>query len=121
MVKGLKLAALKKYNILDQLATMVQDKNSGRARQGALFAYERLFFELGSRFEPYVVHILPHLLACYGDSNQEVREATTDAARMIMSHLTGHGIKMVSSHMHRGTKPACGRLMESCVGRRVGC
>ena len=107
MVKGLKLAALKKYNILDQLATMVQDKNSGRARQGALFAYERLFFELGSRFEPYVVHILPHLLACYGDSNQEVREATTDAARMIMSHLTGHGIKMVwSTHAHACTEKA---------------
>jgi len=95
MVKGLKLASLKKYNILDRLSQMVQDKASAHARQGALFAYERLFHELGSRFEPYVVQILPHLLACYGDPSGEVREATTGAARVIMSHLTGHGIKMV--------------------------
>ena len=95
MIKGLKLAALKKYNILDQLAVMVQDKTSARARQGALFAYERLFFELGSRFEPYAATILPHLLACYGDPNLEVREATQDAAKMIMSHLTSFGIKIV--------------------------
>ena len=95
MVKGLKLAALKKYNILESLSKMVQDTKSAKARQGALFAYERLFFELGSRFEPYVVHILPHLLGCFGDSNPDVREATQDAARIIMSHLTGHGVKMV--------------------------
>ena len=42
---------------------MVQDKQLSKSRQGALFAYERLFFELGSRFEPYVVHILPNLLS----------------------------------------------------------
>lgn len=95
MVKGLKLAALKKYSILDQLAVMVQDQKSTRARQGALFAYERLFFELGNRFEPYVVQILPHLLACYGDAHLEVREAAQAASRIIMSHLTGHGIKLV--------------------------
>jgi hypothetical protein len=29
---------------------------------------------LGRLFEPYVVHILPHLLLCFGDNNQYVRE-----------------------------------------------
>jgi len=94
MIKGLKLASLKKYNILEQLSTMVQDKNSMRSRQGAMFAYERLFFELGNRFEPYVGQILPFLLASYGDPNIEVREATQAASRVIMAHLTAHGIKL---------------------------
>jgi len=95
MVKGLKLSSLKKYSILDKLAETVKDKKSAKAREGALFAYERLFATLGSSFEPYVVHVLPHLLACHGDSSPDVREATAGAAKQIMANLTGHGVKMV--------------------------
>ena len=69
MIKGLRLQALRKYGVLDKLATFVADKSSTKSRQGALFAYERLFVELGSKFEPYTVVILPHLLANFGDVN----------------------------------------------------
>ena len=43
---------------------------------GALFAYEMMCTMLGKLFEPYVVHILPHLLLCFGDANQYVREVS---------------------------------------------
>jgi len=45
-------------------------------RLGSLFAFEMLCIMLGRLFEPYVVHLLPHLLLCFGDNNQYVREVS---------------------------------------------
>ena len=94
IVKGLRLQSLRRYAVLDRLHALVTDK-SPKARQGALFLYERLFAELGSKFEPYVVVILPHLLSNFGDVNLDVREAAQECATVMMGCLTAHAVKMV--------------------------
>lgn len=95
LVKGMGILALKQLDIMNQLTTAIQDKKNYRYREGALFALEQLCNMLGKLFEPYIVHILPHLLLCFGDTNQYVREATDDTAKAVMSKLSAHGVKLV--------------------------
>lgn len=95
IVKGLGILSLKQLDIMTTLTEAIQNKKSIRHREGALFAFEQLCSMLGRLFEPYVVHVLPHLLLCFGDSNQFVREAADDTAKAVMSKLSAHGVKLV--------------------------
>lgn len=94
-VKGRGLTALKEYGIISRLRDATEDKKNTNARQGAMFAFETLSGTLGRLFEPYVIKILPLLLTCLGDTSTDVREATSDAARVIMSKISGHGVKLI--------------------------
>ncbi|KAJ4944183.1 hypothetical protein JOQ06_012728, partial [Pogonophryne albipinna] len=95
LVKGLGILALKQQNIMSTLTDGIQDKKNFRRREGSLFAFEMLCNMLGKLFEPYVVHVLPHLLLCFGDGNQYVREAADDCAKAVMRNLSAHGVKLV--------------------------
>ncbi|XP_006019968.1 eIF-2-alpha kinase activator GCN1 [Alligator sinensis] len=95
LVKGLGILSLKQQEMMTTLTDAIQDKKNFRRREGALFAFEMLCSMLGKLFEPYVVHVLPHLLLCFGDGNQYVREAADDCAKAVMSNLSAHGVKLV--------------------------
>nr|BAN20950.1 translational activator gcn1 [Riptortus pedestris] len=95
IVKGMGILVLKQLNIMSTLTNAIQDKKNYKHREGALFAFEMLCSVLGRLFEPYIVHVLPHLLLCFGDGNSYVRDATDDCAKVVMSKLSAHGVKLV--------------------------
>lgn len=95
LVKGMGILALKQLDIMNQLTNAIQDKKNYKFREGALFALEQLCNMLGKLFEPYIVHILPHLLLCFGDNNHYVRQAADDTAKAVMGKLSAHGVKLV--------------------------
>ncbi|XP_023172860.2 eIF-2-alpha kinase activator GCN1 isoform X2 [Drosophila hydei] len=95
IVKGLGILSLKQLDIMSKLTSYIQDKKNYRCREGALFAFEILCTTLGRLFEPYIVHVLPHLLQCFGDSSQYVRQAADDTAKVVMGKLSAHGVKLV--------------------------
>lgn len=74
-VKGLGIGSLKGYGVLETLKAMVEDKRDPHGREGALQAFECLCEKLGRLFEPYVIHILPLLLQCFGDPSPQVGTA----------------------------------------------
>lgn len=102
VVKGKGISSLKEFSIMIKLKEAVEDKKNAQKREGVLCCYETLSYSLGRLFEPYVIQILPLLLACYGDAVKEVREATDDACRVIMSKLSGHCVKLVMPSLLQG-------------------
>jgi hypothetical protein len=95
LVKGLGILSLKQLEIMDQLMEAIQDSSVATRREGALFAFEMLCNMLGRLFEPYIIHILPHLLICYGDKDGKVRKAADDTSKAVMKKLSAHGVKLV--------------------------
>lgn len=111
-VKGRGIGALKEFGIISRVRDAIEDKKDANARQGAVFAIETLSSTLGRIFEPYVIQVLPLLLQCFGDTVVEVRNATQDAARAIMSKISGHAVKLILPTLLAGLddRRGCARL-----------
>ncbi|KAF9496394.1 ARM repeat-containing protein [Pleurotus eryngii] len=95
VIKGIGIGGMKEHNVLIRLRTATEEKKQYEHRQGAMFAFETLSTTLGRNFEPYITFVLPLLLSAFGDSTSDVREAAQDAARVIMSNLSGYGLKLI--------------------------
>ena len=114
-VKGLGLSSLKAFGIMDALKGGVEDKKDTNAREGGLLAFECLSSKLGRLFEPYVIQILPMLLASLGDGKVEVREAADTASRVIMSQLTAQGVKLVLPSLLGGAEEKQWRAKQGSI------
>ena len=114
-VKGMGIGSLKLFGVMDAVKAAVEDKSNPEAREGALMAFELLNVRLGRLFEPYVVHVLPLLLVCFGDQNAYVRDATVSAARAVMGQLSGQGVKLVLPALMRGLEDSAWRTKQGSV------
>jgi|EP00970_Alexandrium_tamarense_P005560 hypothetical protein len=93
-VKGSGIASLKKFDVVKRLEESCTS-GSPPNKEGSLFAIELLSSRLGILFEPYVIVLLPALLKAFSDSNDHVRTAADKTVGLIMSKLSGHGVKLV--------------------------
>lgn len=95
IVRGKGVSALREYRIMSLLRSASDNKKDPNSRQGGLLAYELLSLLLGRTFEPYVLQIVPQLLASFGDASIDVREACLDAAKTCFSNLSSFGVKQI--------------------------
>lgn len=95
IVKGCGVSSLQAMQVLQSLEAAITNKKSVKARQGALFAYECFAQLLGNLWEPYVQQIIALLLLTFADNDADVRNATQDTAKAIMSHISGYGVQLI--------------------------
>ena len=114
-VKGCGISSLKAYGVMDAVKAAVEDKKNPDAREGALMAFELLNLRLDRLFEPYVIHVLPMLLVCFGDQSEHVREATISAARAVMGQLSAQGVKLVLPALMKGLEDNAWRTKRGSV------
>lgn len=95
IVKGKGISLMKETRLLSTLRSATENKKDINERQGAFLAYELLSSLLGRVFEPYVIQIVPQLLAGFGDGNADVREACLDASKTCFSSLSSFGVKEI--------------------------
>eukprot|EP00002_Diphylleia_rotans_P033723 TRINITY_DN719_c0_g2_i1.p1 TRINITY_DN719_c0_g2~~TRINITY_DN719_c0_g2_i1.p1 ORF type:complete len:2625 (-),score=670.03 TRINITY_DN719_c0_g2_i1:1508-9382(-) len=115
VIKGLGIPSLKQFDIIQKLQDALGEASKGAARQGALYGFECLCTTLGRLFEPYIVKILPFLLTAFGDSNGEVRTAALGTSRVIMSQLSGHGVKFVLPVILKGLDEKAWRARQGSI------
>ncbi|KAB8067613.1 armadillo-type protein [Aspergillus leporis] len=95
IVSGRGILSLREFQVMAHLRAATENKKEAHQRQGALLAYELLATILGRTFEPYVIQIVPQLLASFGDPNADVRDACLDAAKACFSNLSSYGVKKI--------------------------
>ncbi|THC89850.1 hypothetical protein EYZ11_010690 [Aspergillus tanneri] len=95
IVSGKGISTLREFQVLAHLRAAMENKKEPHQRQGALLAYELFATILGRIFEPYVIQIVPQLLAGFGDPNTDVRDACLDAAKACFSSLSSYGVKKI--------------------------
>ncbi|KAF2402490.1 translational activator [Trichodelitschia bisporula] len=95
IVSGKGISVLQQYRILSTLKGAAENKKDASQRQGVYLAYELLSTILGRTFEPYVIQIVPQLLAGFGDSSPDVREACLDASKACFANLSSFGVKQI--------------------------
>ena len=77
-------------------------------------AFELLNVRLGRLFEPYVIHVLPMLLACFGDQSEHVSDATQRRARRA-GQLSAQGVKLVLPALMKGLEDNAWRTKQGSV------
>ncbi|KAI1455584.1 translational activator GCN1 [Annulohypoxylon moriforme] len=95
LVQGRGISVLREYRILITLKSATENRKEPQQREGAFLAFELLASILGRVFEPYVIQIVPQLLAGFGDSNADVRDACLAAAKACFAKLSSYGVKQI--------------------------
>ncbi|KAH1839292.1 hypothetical protein KXX54_003123 [Aspergillus fumigatus] len=95
IVRGRGIFTLREYQVMSHLKDAIENKKEAHQRLGALLAFELFATILGRTFEPYVIQIVPQLLAGFGDPSIDVRDACLDAAKACFSNLSSYGVKKI--------------------------
>jgi hypothetical protein len=94
IIKGTGLGGFKEFRVMNRLRAATEDKKRYEARQGPMFAFETLSSTLGRHLSPTSLTSFLYF-SLHSEGTSDVKEATQDAAEVIMANVSAYGVKMM--------------------------
>lgn len=64
---------------------------------------------LGRVFEPFIVRVIKVLMFFFGETNETVKDLALHATKLLMSKLTGYGVKIILPQLLQGLEDSSWR------------
>ncbi|XP_055340770.1 eIF-2-alpha kinase activator GCN1-like isoform X2 [Paramacrobiotus metropolitanus] len=113
--QGLGIMSLKDFDIMLTIMNGLQEKKNAQRRESSLLAVAMLSLGLGRVFEPFVLQVVPYILQSIGDPNIHVRQAADEASKVVMSQLTGPGVKLILPALLKGLEEEAWRAKAASI------
>lgn len=117
IIKGRGISAVAEFNVMTKLTQAIEDKGSVNARQSAVECYGIMAAILRRLFEPYIIEggVLPQLIASFGDSKSEVRDATEETAKVMMANVSAFCAKLMLPTLLEGLEEKQWRTKKGAI------
>ncbi|CAO1631779.1 unnamed protein product [Parajaminaea phylloscopi] len=117
IIKGRGISAIAEFEVMPKLALAIEDKANASTRQSAVECYGILASILQRLFEPYIIEggVIPHLIASFGDSKAEVRDATEETAKVIMQNVSAYCAKLMMPTLLEGLEEKQWRTKKGAI------
>ena len=64
---------------------------------------------LGRLFEPYVDRVMVVIMHFFGETNDKIKDLSINCTKLIMSRLTGYGVKIILPTLLKGLEDSSWR------------
>ncbi|PWN28930.1 ARM repeat-containing protein [Jaminaea rosea] len=117
IIKGRGISAVAEFGVMSKLTQAIEDKSSVNARQSAVECYGIMAAILRRLFEPYIIEggVLHQLIASFGDSKAEVRDATEETAKVMMANVSAFCAKLMLPTLLEGLEEKQWRTKKGAI------
>ncbi|EGR27417.1 hypothetical protein IMG5_195990 [Ichthyophthirius multifiliis] len=96
LLKGLGIAQFEALNMFKYLETdSLDQKKDIPQKESRLLLLQALLDVFGRLFEPYIVKVMKILMFFFGETNEKLKDLAVSCTKLLMSRLTGYGVKII--------------------------
>lgn len=109
LVKGLGVAYIEKLNIFKYIDEDLETKKDVQQKESILLLVTCFLDVLGRVFEPFIARVMKTLMHFFGETNEAIKELALNATKLLMSRLTGYGVKVILPQLLLGLEDSAWR------------
>ncbi|KAL4445680.1 hypothetical protein ABPG74_006231 [Tetrahymena malaccensis] len=109
LIKGLGVNSIEQLNIFKYIDEDLEQKKDGQQKESILTLIICFLDVLGRVFEPYVSRVIKVLMHFFAETNETIKDLALSATKLLMSRLTGYGVKIILPQLLKGLEESAWR------------